>query len=187
MHPYCTCSLDFGFICILPVCFSSSHMFCLTKENTGHVVQQEILPHLVLVQNINMKKWALWRVNVCPLSIPAPDTTPHTSRSPLHTTPRLLKPLRCFSCISLNGRSGWDSQVPEQRKEPGPPFPATSINNQQKASDLQLLVTLNTGSQRLLHLSYMRTCWSTYTHAYIVGDSQMLRSELSQQTSACRE
>ena len=41
---------------VLPVCFSSSHVFGPAKENTGHVAQQEILPHLVLVQNINMKK-----------------------------------------------------------------------------------------------------------------------------------
>lgn len=44
------------FFFIPPVCFSSSHVFGPAKENIGHEVQQEILPHLVLVQNINMKK-----------------------------------------------------------------------------------------------------------------------------------
>lgn len=82
-----------GYFCsillILPVCFSSSHVFGPAKENIGRVVQQEILPHLVLVQNINMKKWALWGVNVCPLSIPAPNTAARTSRPPCAPPPRL--------------------------------------------------------------------------------------------------
>lgn len=45
-------------VCIQPFWFSSSHVFGPAKENIGHVVQQEILPHLVLVLSINMKKWA---------------------------------------------------------------------------------------------------------------------------------
>lgn len=38
------------------VCCSSSHVFASAKENIDEVVRQEILPHLGLVLNINMKK-----------------------------------------------------------------------------------------------------------------------------------
>lgn len=42
------------------VCFPCGHVFGSAKENTGRLLRQEILPHLLLVQNINMKKWAAW-------------------------------------------------------------------------------------------------------------------------------